>query len=311
MRACRPTRRSAPARRTSSTATARAGSTSTSRTARRRPRDRWSTSTPTSASGTCRSTASARSPSAREADRAHADRRRPGDGRARDALPARPARGHRHPVRVRDAGGRRGRRHRIARGWARALKRDPQHGYIGGVCAGFAAQLGIDPLLIRIGFAATMFAGGVGIPLYIVAWALIGAEGPEKPIVARLLTGRDAWLVAGGIGCLVLAGMLLLREWGIWFSDGIAWPAAIVAAGGALIWRQSQAAPPEERTRRLPAPPAGPVGRRGAPPRRRAGWAPAPPGGRRRADLPVGQRRAAAGARRRPARDRDPAGGRD
>ena len=34
------------------------------------------------------------------------------------------------------------------------LRRDPSHGYIGGVCAGFAARLGIDPLLIRIGFVA-------------------------------------------------------------------------------------------------------------------------------------------------------------
>ena len=141
------------------------------------------------------------------------------------------------------------------------MKRDPSRGYLGGVCAGFAAQLGIDPLLIRIGFAATLFAGGVGIPLYIVAWALIPAEGPEKPIVARLLTRRDAWLIAAGIGCLVLAGMLLLREWGIWFSDSIAWPAAIVAAGGALIWRQSQEAAPEERLGlKLPAPVAGRVG---------------------------------------------------
>ena len=32
------------------------------------------------------------------------------------------------------------------------LRRDPANGYIAGVCAGFAARLGIDPLLIRIGF---------------------------------------------------------------------------------------------------------------------------------------------------------------
>jgi signal transduction histidine kinase len=141
------------------------------------------------------------------------------------------------------------------------MKRDPANGLIGGVCAGFAAQVGIDPLLIRIGFGATIFAGGLGIPLYIVAWALIPAEGPEKRIVARLLTRRDAWLVAAGIGCLVLAAMLLLREWGLWFGDNLAWPAAFVAAGGALIWRQSQAAPPEERFGlKLPAPIAGRVG---------------------------------------------------
>jgi signal transduction histidine kinase len=143
------------------------------------------------------------------------------------------------------------------------MKRDPEHGYLGGVCSGFAARLGIDPLLIRIGFVATIFAGGAGVPLYIVAWMLIPAEGPEKLIVSRLLDRRDAWLVAAGIGCLVLALMLLMREWGLWFSDGVAWPAAIVAAGGALIWRQSQELDPQERPSpgfTLPAPAAGRAG---------------------------------------------------
>jgi signal transduction histidine kinase len=140
-----------------------------------------------------------------------------------------------------------------------SIRRDPARGYLGGVCSGFAAQLGIDPLLIRIGFGATLFAGGIGIPLYIIAWMLIPAEGPEKPVVARLLSRRDAWLVAAGMGCLVLAFMLLLRQWGLWFSDGIAWPAAIVAAGGALIWRQADS-PAEIPGVKLPAPVAGRAG---------------------------------------------------
>jgi signal transduction histidine kinase len=153
------------------------------------------------------------------------------------------------------------------------LRRDPAHGYVAGVCSGFGARLGIDPLLIRIGFAATMFAGGVGVPLYILAWFLIPAEGPERAVVARLLSRRDAWLVAAGMGCLVLAAMLLLREWGVWFGDQIAWPAAFIGAGGTLLWRQSQVAseapPPEAvrpdpdapaRTLRLPRPAAGRAG---------------------------------------------------
>ena len=39
------------------------------------------------------------------------------------------------------------------------MRRDPANGYLGGVCAGFAARLGIDPLLIRIGFVLTLAAG--------------------------------------------------------------------------------------------------------------------------------------------------------
>jgi signal transduction histidine kinase len=124
--------------------------------------------------------------------------------------------------------------------------RDPARGYVAGVCAGFAARLGIDPLLIRIGFVMALAAGGVAIPLYAVGWLLIPAEGPERPIVNRLLNRRDSWLVAAGMACLTLAAVLVLRNWGLWFSDKIVWPFVIAAAGAALIWRQSQA-PPEER----------------------------------------------------------------
>ena len=133
------------------------------------------------------------------------------------------------------------------------LRRDPSHGYVGGVCAGFAARLGIDPLLIRIGFVLTLLAGGAGIPLYAIGWALIPAEGPERQVVSRLLTRRDTWLVAAGMACLTLAAALLLREWGVWFSDKFTWPLVIAAAGGALIWRQSQAAP-EAREHRATLP---------------------------------------------------------
>jgi signal transduction histidine kinase len=123
------------------------------------------------------------------------------------------------------------------------LRRDPTHGYIAGVCSGFAARLGIDPMLIRIGFVLTLAAGGVGIPLYVIGWALIPAEGPERPVVSRLLNRRDTWLVAAGMACLTLAAVLLLRNWGLWFGDKIIWPAVIAAGGGAVIWRQSQTAP--------------------------------------------------------------------
>lgn len=135
-----------------------------------------------------------------------------------------------------------------------AVRRDPQHGYLGGVCAGFAARVGIDPLLIRIGFIAAVALGGVAIPLYALAWVLIPAEGPERPSVQRLLTRSDTWLVAAGMGCLTAAGLLLLRAWDVWFvNDRFLWPAVIAATGGALIWRQSQTAPERVAERaRLP-----------------------------------------------------------
>ena len=144
------------------------------------------------------------------------------------------------------------------------MKRDPANGVIAGVCAGFAARLGVDPLLLRIGFIATLVAGGVGIPLYAIAWFMIPAEGPERPVVARLLSRNDTWLVGAGLGCLVFAAILLLRQWGLWFFSGnVVWPLVLAVAGGGLIWRQSQAGPEREepaRTLRLPRPAANRAG---------------------------------------------------
>ena len=103
--------------------------------------------------------------------------------------------------------------------------------------------------------------------------------------MSRLLSRRDTWLVAAGMGCLMLAAVLLLRNWGLWFGDRIIWPAVIAAAGGALIWRQSQAgdARDEARAQRVRA-----AGRdRGQPGRRRRRAR-----GRRRAAVPLAQRRA-------------------
>jgi signal transduction histidine kinase len=128
---------------------------------------------------------------------------------------------------------------------ARTLRRDTSRRLLGGVCAGLGRTLGLDPLIVRVAFVAAAVAG-IGIPAYLVAWAVLPAEGGSAPVV-RLLRGRAAVEVALGVGLLVLAGMLTMRELGIWFSDAIAWPLVLIAAGGALLWRQSFGGAREEK----------------------------------------------------------------
>ncbi|HEX5620693.1 MAG TPA: PspC domain-containing protein [Solirubrobacteraceae bacterium] len=137
------------------------------------------------------------------------------------------------------------------------LRRDPERGLIAGVAAGLARRLGIDPVIVRVAFAATSVAGGAGIGAYLLCWVLIPTEGGAPAPIEKLAGRRDTWLVVTGAACLALAALLLLREWGLWLSDGVVWPLILVAAGGAVIWRQSTAPPedgaPPARARSAPA----------------------------------------------------------
>src|SRR3954451_12069707 len=116
-------------------------------------------------------------------------------------------------------------------------RRDPDAGIIGGVCAGVAAQLGWDVLLVRIAFGALAFAGGIGLVAYLLMWALVPAEGGSAAVDVPRLAGRGGLEVGVGVGLLVLALLLPMRALGVWWSDVIIWPLVGLAAGGALLWR--------------------------------------------------------------------------
>jgi phage shock protein PspC (stress-responsive transcriptional regulator) len=126
------------------------------------------------------------------------------------------------------------------------LRRDRSRGIVGGVCAGLAARLGVDAWLLRFGFAAATLFGGLGVALYVLAWLVLpaGASDPARtrPLLARVAGRRESWMVAAGLVCLLVAGLLLLRQWGLWVGDAFVWPLVLAAGGGALIWRQSQGA---------------------------------------------------------------------
>jgi signal transduction histidine kinase len=121
---------------------------------------------------------------------------------------------------------------------------------VAGVCAGIAKQTGVDVLLVRIVFAALVFAGGFGIALYALLWALVPAEGDSRrEFTIPRLQGRGAIEVALGAGLLLLSLLLTLRALGVWVSDLVVWPVVLVAVGGALLWREAgarSAAPADE-----------------------------------------------------------------
>ncbi len=127
-----------------------------------------------------------------------------------------------------------------------ALRRDRDAGLLGGVCAGLAERLGVDPILPRIGFAvAALATAGFAVIVYLACWLLIGPSDSQSSATHTTARGsgrrRRGWRIGAGAGLLLLAALLAFRELGIWWSDAIVWPAVLATSGAALLWGLSSA----------------------------------------------------------------------
>lgn len=123
----------------------------------------------------------------------------------------------------------------------RKLTRSRNDRYIGGVAAGIASYLKVDPIFVRIAFIASLTFGGLGLLAYAVLLAVMPVEGsPDEPLPPIEPKRRNMM-----IGLAVIVGLLALvtadsggfADWFFGFWPGVVfgilfWVAAVVAA----IW---------------------------------------------------------------------------
>lgn len=65
------------------------------------------------------------------------------------------------------------------------MKRSSDDRLLGGVCAGAAQHLNIDPVIVRIIVAVLTFVGGAGVILYAAAWLLVPSDDADKSLMAE------------------------------------------------------------------------------------------------------------------------------
>jgi signal transduction histidine kinase len=130
---------------------------------------------------------------------------------------------------------------------ASMLRRDTRNRWVAGVCSGLARHFGVDPLIVRVVFIAGAMAGGIGLAVYALAWVFVPAgDAPARAPLRR--TGRGSIEIAVGVALLALAVLLTFRALGLLLSDVIVWPLTLVAAGMALLWRQTLGGGPGDAT---------------------------------------------------------------
>lgn len=103
---------------------------------------------------------------------------------------------------------------------------------IAGVAGGAAAALGIDVALIRIAFLMAVVAGGLGIPVYVVAAAGMPLADDGTPP-----RSRGPMAVAGLV--VVAAVAVVVDSAGLLLPGRILAPLTLLGAGAALIWRRA------------------------------------------------------------------------
>lgn len=102
-----------------------------------------------------------------------------------------------------------------------------QDGWIGGVAAGLAQRLGIDPAIVRGVFVVLTVLGGLGMIAYGAAWLLLPAQEDGRIHLEDAFGGRlDNLGLAGGVG-MVLVGLMRPGTW--WWRWDV-WPTLPILA---------------------------------------------------------------------------------
>lgn len=147
------------------------------------------------------------------------------------------------------------------------LRRSSTDRIVGGVAGGTAKYLGIDPAIVRIGFALTILVGGIGFVAYLLAWIFLPADDPGDPSGPATRVGvSDGPRILGALLVFVAAASVLDEAW--WAGE-LLLPVALIAVGAWLIFRPDRPRPLPTTTDRddtspeaappPPPPPATPV----------------------------------------------------
>ncbi|MFP5283672.1 MAG: PspC domain-containing protein [Actinomycetes bacterium] len=112
------------------------------------------------------------------------------------------------------------------------LRRSATDAKLSGLCGAVAARWGVDPTLVRVGWAVLALSGGIGVVLYLAGWFLLPVQGRDTAPVDDLLGEqarswpREVWLaivVVLSIAVLAVAGTVTPFGFGSVLILGLIW----------------------------------------------------------------------------------------
>jgi len=132
--------------------------------------------------------------------------------------------------------------------WARGprtegpLRRASEDRFAGGVAAGLAGRLGLDPTLVRLALIiATLVTTGYAAVAYVVFWLLVPLAGTDTPIAAKARQDRRGLAVAAFLLSLLFVIVITAAVLNLPWVGSFAPPLFLCIAGIVLVWRNAPA----------------------------------------------------------------------
>jgi phage shock protein C len=121
------------------------------------------------------------------------------------------------------------------------LYRSRKDSTIGGVCGGLGEYFGIDPTFVRIITVLLIFADGIGIIGYIIAWIIIPQHPVEDQSEEKEPVSYASWnkYIPGAI-LIGLGVFFIIREHYWWWHMERFWPLLLIIIGLFFIFRVGQ-----------------------------------------------------------------------
>ncbi|HLE89054.1 MAG TPA: PspC domain-containing protein [Candidatus Limnocylindria bacterium] len=120
------------------------------------------------------------------------------------------------------------------------LERSRSDRLIGGVAAGIAHHLGVEPNVIRVAFVLLSLPFGFGVVVYLLTWLLAplqAAEPTASPAARRVIPPTLSQAL--GAALILVGVVIVLFVSGFWFGEAFAWPVTLAAIGFAILWARS------------------------------------------------------------------------
>lgn len=128
----------------------------------------------------------------------------------------------------------------MARRW-HVPRIDSRNRWIGGVSAALAAEIGVQPIVIRLSFTILIAAGGWGLVLYALIWILLAVAQPRQIAPYRPVPKGASSLHRHVAVAMIVVGLLLVfRSLGIGFVDSVVFPVGFVVTGFLIAWTRHQ-----------------------------------------------------------------------